>query len=424
MQMTTDDLGHPAARRDYPAAETQRAQRPYRMQSGYSPSHQVRQAPRGWSGPREADHRQGRPPAPLAQPRPPKPWPSQPRPSQPVLAPQSPAQQAAVQSASVRPVLARDAGPVPLPRQEPRRGRRRTWPQLVGGALISGVCVAAAVWYVPRVIADDRLVMTGTVSSSGVVALNFAGPGQIGKVNVRLNQVVHKGEVLAMEYAPDAQSVVTADKAAVFAVQAKIAQLRAAAATDPSHAAAGADAAGKAEMSAAQAQLAAAQSQLATDRLKVIATEIVAPAAGTVVAVNGQPGVAVTAAGIRSYATDTRQASTTQGPQFSLVPEGPQAVRRNGTSNTSLPVVALRVSADWQVVALIPEGSVSSCQAGRQVTISVPTARITSVAGQVQQVIPTPVSTAQGPYYQVVISITGHTVTAPINGMAADIELR
>jgi multidrug resistance efflux pump len=289
---------------------------------------------------------------------------------------------------------------------------------LVGGALISGACVAAAVWYVPRVMTDDRLVMTGTVSSSGVVALNFADPGQIGKVNVRLDQVVHKGEVLAVEYAPEAQSVVTADKAAVAAAKAKIAQLRAAAATNPGNASID-----SAELSAAKAQLAAAQSQLATDRMKVIATEIVAPAAGTVVAVNGQPGVAVTTAGIRSYATDTRQSSTTQGPQFSLVPEGPQAVRRNGTPNTSLPVVALRVSTDWQVVALIPEGSVSSCQAGRKVTISVPTVRITNVAGRVQQVIPTPVSTAQGPYYQAVITITGHTVTAPMNGMAADIRL-
>jgi multidrug resistance efflux pump len=312
----------------------------------------------------------------------------------------------------------RGAGPVPSPRQAPRRVRRRTWPQLAGGALICGACVAAAVWYVPRVMTDDRLVMTGTVSSSGVVALNFAGPGQIGKVNVRLDQVVHKGEVLAVEYAPDAQSVVTADKAAVAAVKAKIAQLRAGAVTGPGNATAG-----NAELTAAQAQLAAAQSQLATDRLKVIATEIVAPAAGTVVAVNGQPGVAVTAAGIRSYATDTRQSATTQGPQFSLVPEGPQAVRRNGTPNTALPVVALRVSADWQVVALIPAGSVSSCQAGRRVTISVPTARITNVAGQVQQVIPTPVSTPQGPYYQAVITITGHTVIAPMNGMAADIRL-
>ncbi len=318
-----------------------------------------------------------------------------------------------------QPAPARGAGSAPAPRQAlPRRARRRTWPQLAGGALISGACVVVAAWYVPRVMADDRSVMTGTVSSSGVVALNFAGPGQIGEVNVHLNQVVHKGEVLAVEYAPGVQSVVSADKAAVAAAKAKIAQLRTAAAAGP-----GNTAAGNAEMAVAQSQLASAQAQLVTDRQKVTATEIVAPAAGTVIAANGQPGMTVTAAGIKSYATDTRQSSTTQGPQFSLVPEGPQAVRRNGTPNTSLPVVALRVSADWQVVALIPEGSVSSCQAGRKVTISVPTARITNVAGQIQQVIPTPVSTAQGPYYQAVITITGHTVIAPMNGMAADIRL-
>jgi len=324
-----------------------------------------------------------------------------------------------VRPAAARPAPAHGARPAPAPRPVPvGQVRRRVWPRLAGGVLIGGACVAAAIWYVPRVMTDDRLLMTGTVSSTGVVALNFASPGQLGQVDVHLNQTVHKGEVLAVEYAPDAQSVVTADKAFVAAAKAKIAQLRAAAATNTDGAAAS-----NAEVTAAQAQLAVAQDQLATDRLKVVATEIVAPAAGTVVAVNGQPGVNVTAAGIRSYATDSRQSSTTQGPRFSLLPEGPQAVRRDGSPNTSLPVVALRTSASWQVVALIPEGSISSCQAGRKVMISVPTAGITDVAAQIQQVIPTPVATAQGSYYQAVITVTGYTTTTPMNGMAADIRL-
>ncbi len=79
------------------------------------------------------------------------------------------------------PAFARAAG------EQPHRiRRRRTWPQVAGGVLIAGACVASAVWYVPRVMADDRRVITGTVSSSGVVALNFAGSGEISKVNVHL----------------------------------------------------------------------------------------------------------------------------------------------------------------------------------------------------------------------------------------------
>jgi multidrug resistance efflux pump len=313
--------------------------------------------------------------------------------------------------------MSRPAEPAPGGRRA-RRIRRRTWPQAVGGALIAGCCVVAAVWYVPHVMADARKVITGTVSSSGVIALNFAASGQVGKMNVRLNQVVRRGQVLAAEYAPNADSVVTADKAAIAAEQAKIAQLKATAAADPANASAA-----SAELAAARAQLASDQAQLATDRLKVAATEIIAPSGGIVVAANGQPGETVTSAGIRSYASDSRQQSTTQGPQFSLLPEGPQPVRQDTAAVASLPVIALRVSTAWQVIALIPEGSVSDVKAGQKVTIEVPTARITNLAGQVQQLIPTPVSTTQGMFYQAVITVTGRATAVPMNGMAADIRL-
>jgi len=309
------------------------------------------------------------------------------------------------------------AEPAPA-RRGSRRIRRRTWPQVAGGALIAGSCVAAAVWYVPHVMADYRRVITGTVSSSGVIALNFTASGQIGKMSAHLNQVVRRGQVLAAEYAPNADSVVTADKAAIAAEQAKITQLKAAAAADPANASVD-----NAQLAAARAQLASGQAQLATDRLKVAATEIIAPSAGIVVAANGQPGETVTSAGIRSYASDSRQQSTAQGPQFSLLPEGPQSVRRDAAAVASLPVIALRVSTAWQVIALIPEGSVSDVKAGQRVTIDVPTARITDLAGQVQQLIPTPVSTAQGLFYQAVITVTGRVAAVPMNGMAADIQL-
>ena len=289
---------------------------------------------------------------------------------------------------------------------------------MAGGVLIAGACVASAVWYVPRVMTDDRRVITGTVSSSGIVALNFAGSGQIGKVNVHLDQAVRKGEVLAVEYAPNADSILAADKAAIAAEQAKIAQLRAAAAADPANAAVD-----NAELAAARAQLASDEAQLATDRLKVAATEIVAPSSGIIVAANGQPGATVTSSGIRTYATDSQQQSTVQGPQFSLLPEGPQPVRRGASTGSSLPVIALRVSAIWQVVALVPEGSVAGIKTGQKVTIIVPTAGITGVPGQVQQVIPNPVSTTQGVFYQAVITVTGRAANVPMNGMAADIKL-
>jgi hypothetical protein len=71
----------------------------------------------------------------------------------------------------------------------------------------------------------------------------------------------------------------------------------------------------------------------------------------------------------------------------------------------------------------IDDDAVARIKAGQKVTINVPTARIAGVTGRVQQLIPTPVSTAQGLFYQAVITVTGRVANAPMNGMAASIQL-
>jgi multidrug resistance efflux pump len=302
--------------------------------------------------------------------------------------------------------------------QQLRVRRLRTWPQLIGGVVIAGACVAAVLWYVPRVISADRQLLTGTVTSSGVVTLNFTYPGEISKLNVRSEQAVRKGEVLAAEYDPNAASVIAADKATIDSMVAKIAELRVAEAADP--AAAAAD---NAQLAADKAQVAVDEAQLVTDRTKVAAAQIVAPSSGIVIAANGQPGETVTAAGIRDYVTDSQQAATAQGPQFSLLPEGPQSTRRIPASGSDLPVIALRTSTTWQVVALIGQGSVSSITSGQKVTVSVPAAHIKDVPGQVDEVVPTPAAISGGVFYQVVVAITGHAISLPLNGMTADLQL-
>jgi multidrug efflux pump subunit AcrA (membrane-fusion protein) len=278
--------------------------------------------------------------------------------------------------------------------------------------------VVGAAWYVPRVMSNDRHLLTGTVVSSGIVTLNFPNSGEIATVNVRLDQPVRKGQVLASEYMPNAGSLLAADKATIAAQQAKIAELKAAEAANPATASAD-----NAQIAADKAELAVDQAQAVTDQAKIAAAEIVAPSDGIVVAVNGQPGETVTSAGIRDYATDSHQAPASQQPPFSLLPEGPQPVRHAAASGSALPVVALRVSATWQVIALIPESSVSAVKTGQPVTIDVPAAHISGVRGQIDEVLPTPASTSGGAVYQAVVTITGHTADLPLNGMAADIRL-
>ena len=49
-------------------------------------------------------------------------------------------------------------------------------------------------------------------------------------------------------------------------------------------------------------------------------------------------------------------------------------------------MIALRTSTTWQVVTLIPEGSVSGIKPGGTVTISVPAAHIKDVPGQIDEI--------------------------------------
>lgn len=312
---------------------------------------------------------------------------------------------------AIEPDLSGPASPdlSPLPEASPARHSRL---QRIGGFVIAALCIAAAVWYVPRVLGDDSRLLTGTVTSSGVAGLNFTKAGYLASVPVRAGQTVHKGQTLATEYAPATSSLMTADKAAISSDEARLAQLKAAPVIDQ-----------EAEVAAADAQLAKDQAQLASDKVNAEATQIVAPSAGTVIAVNGQPGETVSAAGIKAGTTAAQPAQAAQAPLFSLLPEGPQSNRAGGTTGSALPVVALRTSSTWHVVALIPESSVSGVRTGQAVTISVPAVHIEHVRGQVREILPIPTTTATGPAYQAVVSVTGHATAQPLDGMAADVRI-
>jgi multidrug efflux pump subunit AcrA (membrane-fusion protein) len=297
----------------------------------------------------------------------------------------------------------------PLPEPAPPRHSRL---QRIGGFVIAAACVAAAIWYVPRVISNDSHQLTGTVTSSGVVSLNFTKAGYLASVPVRAGQSVHKGQTLATEYAPATSSLMTADKAAISSDQARLAQLKAVPVTDQT-----------AEVAAANAQLAKDQAQLASDKVNAEATQIVAPSAGTVIAVNGQPGETVSAIGLKTGSPSSQTTQTSQTPLFSLLPEGPQSSKSSGTGSSALPVVELRTSSTWHVVALVPESQVSTVKTGQSVTINVPSAHIRGVTGQIQEILPTPTSTPNGLAYQAVVSVTGKATAQPLDGMAADVRI-
>jgi len=333
-----------------------------------------------------------------------------------VAAPEAvPALLAPEQAASAAPEQAALVAPEAAPaRRSPRQAaaglvrRHITGPQRLSAVLLAVCCLAGAAWYVPRIVAADARTFTGTVSSDGIADLNFAGSGLVSKILVRVGMRVKAGQVLATETSPATTAAITADRAAIAADKAKLAELRAAGAGGPSTA-------------AAQAQLAKDKAQLAADEAKLAEAQIVAPAGGEVVAVNGQPGEAVTSAGVRSYSAPSP--SSGQQPAFSLLPEGPATSVKSSSAALAQPLIALRTSGGWQVKMLVPESSISAIRSGLGVTLSVPAAGLSKVRGYIQELLPTPVTTSAGVAYQAVVQVMGQQRVVPLSGMTANVQL-
>ena len=279
--------------------------------------------------------------------------------------------------------------------------------QRVGGILLAGASVVGVALYVPSILAADSRSFTGVVSSSGIASLNFGTSGRVGSVRVHLGQVVRKGQVLATEAGAAGTAAVRADRAAITADKANLAALQA-------------DGSAPASITAAQAQLEKDRARRAADRMKLVATEIVAPRRGTVIAIYGQPGETVSRAGLSRSAVHA-QASPGQQPRFSLLPSGPTASLR--ATGLALPVIALRTGGGWQVSLLIPQTDTSAVKVGGDVTISVPAAQLSGVKGTVRELAPLPVSSSGGAAYEAVVRVLGRTRITPLSGMTANVQL-
>ncbi|MGH3069589.1 MAG: hypothetical protein ACRDND_07135 [Streptosporangiaceae bacterium] len=279
--------------------------------------------------------------------------------------------------------------------------------QRLGGILLAGASVVGVALYVPSILAADSRSFTGVVSSSGIASLNFGTSGRVGRVPVHLGEVVRKGEVLATEAGAASTAAVRADSAAIAADKANLAALQA-------------DGSAAASITAAQAQLEKDRAHRAADRMKLVATEIVAPRSGTVVAIYGQPGETVSRAGLSSSAV-AAQASQGHQPRFSLLPSGPMASLR--ATGLALPVIALRTGGGWQVSLLIPQTDTSAVKVGEDVTISVPAAQLSGVKGTIRGLSPMPVSSSGGAAYEAVVGVLGRTRTTPLSGMTANVQL-
>jgi membrane fusion protein, macrolide-specific efflux system len=280
--------------------------------------------------------------------------------------------------------------------------------QRAGGLLLAAVCAIGAWWYVPRIIGADQHMLTGTVVSTGILDLNFADQGDIAAILVRPGERVSDGQRLALEDAPAAAAIVRADRAAIVAQRAELTARR--------------HSGTPAAIAAARAQLARDKATLAADDATLAGTSVTAPAAGLILAVNGKPGETASADGVHDYLAQTQQAPVTQQPLFSLLPQGPQSGSAAADSPGQLPLIELRTSPAWEVVVLVPGSTASSLRPGQAVTISVPAAHLEGLHGRVQRLPGTsPVSTASGVDYEMVVTILSKRADPPLAGMTADV---
>jgi biotin carboxyl carrier protein len=290
--------------------------------------------------------------------------------------------------------------PVPRPRGRPYPGGRRTRRVSLGPKGVAGIAVAAASVVGVAALAPSILTaaknetLTGVVTQSSLESLNFAAAGRVGRVRVRLGQVVRKGQLLAREITPaGALSALRTDRAAIVADKTDLAALIAAGAPTAS-------------VTAAQAQLAADRAQRAADQAAMV---IRAPMAGTVVAVFGQAGDSVSAAGL---------AGPGQQPATQLSALTLASLRGGGRE---LPMIALRTSSQLQVRLLIPAESPAALKVGSAVTLSVPAAGLTRLTGVIIELAGRPSSAGGGDV--AVVQVRGTIPATALTGMQADVHL-
>jgi multidrug efflux pump subunit AcrA (membrane-fusion protein) len=250
----------------------------------------------------------------------------------------------------------------------------------------------------------DQLLITGVVTSAGVLDLNFPSPGVVQRVLVHVGQRVAARQLLATEADPGEAAIEAADATAVAADEQQV------------------RGAGHASLAPERAQLARDRSRLAADRQLLAERRIVAPAAGVINAVDAGPGQTAEPDGI---ADELGQAGPVAAPPlFSLLPEAPQASAKGGSApSATLPMIQLRAAGGWEVLALVPQSSAGRVRAGQPVTVSIPAAHLTGLDGVVREVLATPVNTADGDMYEAIVTVSSPAPGTPLDGMTANVAL-
>lgn len=255
---------------------------------------------------------------------------------------------------------------------------------------------------------------SGQVTPAHAYYLNFANNAAIQTVNVRPGQTVKAGTVLATQNGSVEKARLSADDATVKADQAALSQ-------DQAMQQAGT--ATPATVAQARASLANAQAQLAADQSAVGQSEIVAPATGVVADVTGAAGDVAGPSGVRGYSGPAAEPGTGQNSGFKFFVGGSSSTAGAGSSSASgFQSFITLYTQPLTVTAQIPQQDLPGVHVGQRAALRFPTLS-KPVSGTVELIIGTPVRSANGTFYDVVISI-GADQADMTPGMTVDVTLR
>jgi macrolide-specific efflux system membrane fusion protein len=235
---------------------------------------------------------------------------------------------------------------------------------------------------------------SGTVASASTATANFVTSGVVTEINVKVGDVVTKGQVLAKvdSTAVEAQlDTAKANRAAAYAAQARAKS-------------AGADAA---TLASASAQVTSAEAAVTTAQQAVDGTVLTAPIAGTVTVVNG-------AVGSSSGSTSSSNSSS------------------NSNSSSSSAFIQLADLTKMQVNAGYAEADATKLKAGQSVNVTWSALSGARATGKVTTIAPTATTTNNVNTYAVVISLDtlpsgvriGQSVTAVVTVAEAQNVIR
>ena len=246
---------------------------------------------------------------------------------------------------------------------------------------------------------------SGTVQSANTANADFGTSGTVTEIDVKVGDVVTKGQVLAKLDPTAAQDQLNTANANLASAQQSLTRANSAAPVDTS------------AVASAQAQVAQAQATVDADQRALDGTVLKAPMAGTVTAVNGSVGGSSSASSASSSGSGN---------------SGSGAAPAAASTSTSTGFVQLADLGQLQVSGYFAEADATKLKVGQAATVSWSALANTRATGKVASIAPTATTQNGVNSYQVVISLDtvpagtrlGQTTSVAVTVAQADNVLR